>query len=234
MRVRQTSAKPANTSRRPQHLGLLAAGGGIFCAMAALIAYLLWPTWQAGAFTGPKQLPITVGGMLFNVPSDAIRMRLQRRTGAQDRIDLAFAYPALSPPEPPKHVTADTVEETRVVVDRLLLSIAVRNDDLSPDNRVRTIYPRYLDQRAEQHDGLIARSFLEDTPYHGEDLFVGGNGAFIARCTRDDLTPGICLSQRRVENVDMTFRFPRGWLGEWRDVADAMNRLVARLRGKAA
>jgi len=231
MRVRRTSKPP---SRHPQHVGLFAAGGGLLCAAIAIIVYLLWPTWQAGAFAGPKQLPITVGGMLFNVPSDAIRMRLQRRSGAQDRIDLAFAYPSLSPPEPQKHVTADTVEETPVVIDRLLLSIALRSDDLSPDDRLRTIYPRYLDQRAEERNGLTGRSFLNDTPYHGEDLFIGNGGAFVTRCTRDDLTPGICLTQRRIDTVDMTFRFPRAWLTDWRDVAEAMEKLVAKLRGKAA
>src|SRR5579872_2014358 len=228
MRVRRTSKPP---SRHPQHVGLFAAGGGLLCAAIAIIVYLLWPTWQAGAFAGPKQLPITVGGMLFNVPSDAIRMRLQRRSGAQDRIDLAFAYPSLSPPEPQKHVTADTVEETPVVIDRLLLSIALRSDDLSPDDRLRTIYPRYLDQRAEERNGLTGRSFLNDTPYHGEDLFIGNGGAFVTRCTRDDLTPGICLTQRRIDTVDMTFRFPRAWLTDWRDVAEAMEKLVAKLRG---
>jgi len=228
MRVRRTSKPP---SRHPQHVGLFAAGGGLLCAAIAIIVYLLWPTWQAGAFAGPKQLPITVGGMLFNVPSDAIRMRLQRRSGAQDRIDVAFAYPSLSPPEPQKHVTADTVEETPVVIDRLLLSIALRSDDLSPDDRLRTIYPRYLDQRAEERNGLTGRSFLNDTPYHGEDLFIGNGGAFVTRCTRDDLTPGICLTQRRIDTVDMTFRFPRAWLTDWRDVAEAMEKLVAKLRG---
>jgi hypothetical protein len=232
MRVRKTSARLP--SRHPQHFGLFAAGGGMLCAAVAVIVYLLWPTWQAGAFTGPKQLPITVGGMLFNVPSDAIRMRLQRRSGAQDRIDLAFAYPSLSPPEPQKHVTAETVENTPVVVDRLLLSIALRSDDLSPDDRMRTIYPHYLDQRAEERNGLIGRSFLDDTPYHGEDLFIGNGGAFVARCTRDDLTPGICLTQRRIDSVDMTFRFPRAWLTDWRDVAEAMDKLVMKLRGKAS
>jgi hypothetical protein len=229
MRVRKTSARPL--SRHPQHFGLFAAGGGLLCAAIAVIIYLLWPTWQATALAGPKQLPITVGGMLFNVPSDAIRMRLQRRSGAQDRIDLAFAYPSLTPPERQKHVTAETVEDTRVVVDRLLLSIALRSDDLSLDDRIRTIYPHYLDQRAEQRNGLVGRSFLDDTPYHGEDLFVGNGGAFVARCTRDDLTPGICLAQRRLDSVDMTFRFPRAWLADWHDVADAMEKLVAKLRG---
>jgi hypothetical protein len=232
MRVRKTSARPP--SRHSQHFGLFAAGGGLLCAAMAVIIYLLWPTWQATALAGPKQLPITVGGMLFNVPSEAIRMRLQRRSGAQDRIDLAFAYPSLSPPERQKHVTADTVEDTRVVVDRLLLSIALRGDELSPDDRIRTIYPHYLDQRAEERNGLTGRSFLDDTPYHGEDLFVGNGGAFVARCTRDDLTPGICLTQRRVDTVDMTFRFPRAWLADWRDVAAAMDRLLVKLRGKAS
>jgi hypothetical protein len=232
MRVRKTSARLP--SRHPQHYGLFAAGGGMLCAAVAVIVYLLWPTWQAGAFTGPKQLPITVGGMLFNVPSDAIRMRLQRRSGAQDRIDLAFAYPSLSPPERQKHVTADTVEDARVVIDRLLLSIALRGNELSPDDRIRTIYPHYLDQRAEERNGLVARPFLDDTPYHGEDLFIGNGGAFVARCTRDDLTPGICLTQRRIDSVDMTFRFPRAWLTDWRDVAEAMDKLVMKLRGKAS
>jgi hypothetical protein len=228
-----TSARRKRASRI-HHTGPLAAAVGIGAVALSIIVYLLWPTWRAGAFSGPTLMPITVGGMLFNVPSDAIRMRLQRRSGPQERIDLAFAYPTLTPPEPQKHVSADTVDTTPVVIDRILLSIAVRGDELAPDERVRTIYPRYLDQRAASQDGLAGQSFLDASPYHGEDFFTATNPAFVARCTRDDMTPGICLSQRRVENVDMTFRFPRTWLSQWRDVADAMDRLVARLRGKAS
>jgi hypothetical protein len=29
----------------------------------------------------------------------------------------------------------------------------------------------------------------------------------------------------------MTFRFPRAWLSDWRDVAEAMEKLVVKLRG---
>ena len=210
---------------------MIAAAGGGFGAVAVVV-YLLWPTWHAVAFSGPKQLPITVGGMLFNVPSDAIRMRLQRRSGAQDRIDLAFAYPELTPPEPQKHVTVGTVDETPVVIDRILMSIAVRSDDLGWDERVRTIYPRYLQSGSTGENGLLGRAFLEGTPYKHEDLFTADTPAFAARCTRDDLTPGICLSQRRIDNVDVTFRFPRAWLPQWRDVASATDRLLSRLRGR--
>jgi hypothetical protein len=52
-----------------------------------------------------------------------------------------------------------------------------------------------------------------------------------ARCTRDGATPAMCLSERRIDGADLTFRFPRAWLAQWRDVAGAMDRLAAQLRG---
>jgi hypothetical protein len=219
---------------RIPHLRLTAIAGGAGTAAIAVILYLLWPTFQAASVGGPRQLPITVGGMLFNVPSKAIRMRVQRRSGPQDRVDLAFAYPALTPPEPQPHVSADTAELTQVTVDRLLLSIALRGDELSPEERVRTIYPRYVDPRTASQDGLKGQAFLDSSPYRGEDLFTASDAPFAARCTRDQMTPGICLSQRRIDDVDMTFRFPRAWLSDWRNVAAAMDRLVQQLRGHAS
>ena len=50
-----------------------------------------------------------------------------------------------------------------------------------------------------------------------------------ARCTRDTSTPGMCLSEQRIEGADLTFRFPRDWLTQWRDIASAMNRLSAQM-----
>ena len=52
-----------------------------------------------------------------------------------------------------------------------------------------------------------------------------------ARCTRDGSTPGMCLSERRVDGADLTFRFPREWLSQWREVATAMERLTAQMSG---
>ncbi len=211
----------------PIMLGSAVAAGAI-----GLVAYLLWPTWGAGASSGPARLPVSVGATLFNVPATAIRMKIQRHSGPQERIDLGFAFPSLEAPEAPKHVSADTVEQAVQPIDRIFLSIAAHHDTLAPDTRVRTIYPRYLEQAsAPGQDGLTMRAFRDGTPYGNEDLFLADAPTLSARCTRDAATPGMCLSERRIDGADLTFRFPRSWLSQWRDVANAMDRLTLQLLG---
>ena len=211
----------------PIVLGGIAAG----CAVA-LVAYLLWPTWGTRGADAPDKLPVSVGGTLFNLPVTAIRMKIQRHSGPQERIDLDFVYPSLAPPSAPKHVTADTVEAAVQSIDRIFLSIAAHHDALSPEQRAATIYPRYLDQAAAAPaDGLTMRMFRADTPYGSEDFYSAASPALTARCTRDAATPGMCLSERRVGGADLTFRYPRSWLSQWHDVAEAMDRLTAQLRG---
>ena len=78
---------------------------------------------------------------------------------------------------------------------------------------------------------LTMRAFRDGSPYANEDLFSADAPGLNARCTRDGLTPGMCLSERRIDGADLTFRFPRSWLSQWRDVANAMDRLTAQLRG---
>ena len=176
-------------------------------------------------------MPVSVGGTLFNVPTSAIRRKIQRHSGPQERVDLSFIFPSLEPPEAPKHVSADTVEEKVQPIDRIFLSISAHHDSLAPDMRVRTIYPRYLEQASTPvDDGLTMRAFRDGSPYANEDLFSASAPGLNARCTRDGLTPGMCLSERRVDGADLTFRFPRSWLSQWRDVANAMERLTAQLQ----
>jgi hypothetical protein len=206
------------------------------CAVAAgaivLVAFLLWPTWEPEVSSDPARLPMSIGGTLFNVPTAAIRMKIQRRSGAQERVDLNFAFPSLQAPEAPKHVSADSVEDAVQPIDRIFLSISAHHDSLAPDARVRTIYPRYLEEAATAgQDGLTTRAFRDGSPYGNEDLFFASTPNINARCTRDAATPGMCMSERRIEGADLTFRFPRSWLEKWREVADAMDRLTLQLHG---
>lgn len=212
------------------HLLPIVLGGIIAAAALVFVSYLLWPTWEADGASGPARLPISVGSTLFNVPSASIRMKIQHHTGPQERIDLAFSYPSLQPPDAPKHVSAADVDDAMQPIDRIFLSIAAHHDALAPEARVRTIFPRYLEQtQTAREDGLTMRSFREGSPYSGEDLFTATAPDMVARCSREAATPGMCLAERRVEGADLTFRFPRSWLSQWRDVADAMDRLTQQL-----
>jgi hypothetical protein len=222
-----------DTRKDPRgHMILIMVAGALTIGAIALVAYLLWPTWGSDPQSGPARLPVSIGATLFNVPTAAVRMKIQRHTGPQERVDLSFTYPSLEPPEAPKHISADTVEEKPQPIDRVFLSISAHHDTLAPDTRVRTIYPRYLEQDSTPvDDGLSMRAFRDGSPYSNEDLFLANAPALSARCTRDGTTPGMCLSERRVDGADLTFRFPRSWLGQWRDVAGAMERLTVQLHG---
>jgi hypothetical protein len=218
--------------RRRSHMIPVMVGGTITACAIAVVGFLLWPTWGPKASSSPARLPVSVGATLFNVPTMAVRRKIQRHSGPQERVDLSFTFPALEAPDAPKHVSADTVEESMQPIDRIFLSISAHHDILAPDVRVRTIYPRYLEQASPSgQDGLTVRAFRDGTPYGNEDLFVAAAPSLTARCTRDAATPGMCLSERRIDGADLTFRFPRSWLAQWRDVANAMDRLTLQLHG---
>ena len=235
MTLFSTAQHIARGSRRHRrsHIVPIMLGSALAAGAIALVAYLLWPTWGAMLHADPARLPVSIGATLFNVPPAAIRMKIQRHTGPQERIDLSFTFPSLEAPDAAKHVSADTVEETAIQpIDRIFLSISAHHDTLAPDTRVRTIYPRYLEQASPPaQDGLTMRAFRDGTPYSNEDLFFATTPNLNARCTRDAATPGMCLSERRIDGADLTFRFPRSWLAQWRDVAGAMDRLTVQLHG---
>ena len=222
-----------DTRKDPRsHMILIVVAATIAFGAIALVAYLLWPTWGAVPASAPSRLPVSVGSTLFNVPTAAIRRKIQRHSGPQERVDLSFMFPSLEPPDAPKHVSADMVEEKVQPIDRIFVSISAHHDTLAPDTRIRTIYPRYLEQTSTLvDDGLTMRAFRDGSPYGNEDMFSTTAPGLNARCTRDGLTPGMCLSESRIDGADLTFRFPRSWLSQWRDVATAMNRLTAQMRG---
>jgi hypothetical protein len=206
-------------------LGIMAAG-----LAGAPVAYVLWPASAAIAPDAPS-LPITVGGMAFNVPPAAIRFRVQRRPGAQPRIDLTFVWPSLTPPDlSVKPLPTDTPD----VTDRLFVTIAGSDTTLSPAERLKVIYPRYTDAApVVGADGLSLQSFRDGSPYQGEDLIMQPTSPerFLLRCTRRlAATPAMCLHERRLGGADVTVRFPRGWLTDWQATADGIDRLIASFR----
>jgi hypothetical protein len=208
-------------------LGLMAAAAALVCAP---IAYMVWPAPAPVTLDAPS-LPITVGGVTFNAPPAAIRVKIQRRPGTQARIDLMFLWPSLQPPDPAAKPTPAAVPG---LSERIFLTIASGDNTLPPVERLTMIYPRYVDGPASPGaDGLTVRSFRKGSPYQGEDLIYhdAAPERFLLRCTqRNGAAPGMCLHERRMSGADITVRFPRDWLGDWRSVADGIDRLIASLR----
>jgi hypothetical protein len=201
----------------------------------AYIAYVLWPRWPGPAINpNAPALPIIVAGVTFNVPPAAIRAPVQRRAGTHDRIDLAFMWPSLEPPDanakPPLPVEGAPPTQA---FERIFVTIAAGGASVPPAERVLTIYPRYTAAEASAGPGGLALlAFRDGTPYQGEDLIYDAEApGFLVRCTRGaGLTPGTCLYERWIEMVKLVVRFPRDWLTDWRAVAGNIDRLIASLR----
>ncbi len=226
---------PTQTSRRQRrrqtrsHLVPVLLGAVLAFGAIATIGYLLWPTWQSARADDPERIPVSVGGTLFNVSTHAFRRKVQKHSGPQERVDLSYLYPSLEATDVPRHVSVEEFDQAPQPIDRIFLSISAHHDAMSPETRLRTIYPRYSDQVMAPQDGLTTRPFRDATPYSNEDLFLADEPALVARCTRDGATPGMCLSERRIAGADLSFRFPRTWLAQWREVGEAMDTLTKQL-----
>jgi len=173
----------------------LVASLALVLMAVGFVGVVLWPRWPGAAAPNAPALPITVAGELFNVPPAAIRQPLQQRAGPQERVDLAFLWPALSPPDP---AAKPTLADEPNALDRLFVTIAPTDGTLPPVDRINAIFRRYLtDEHFESPDGLIIMSFRDGTPYQGEDLYLDAAAPerFMTRCTRPGPggTPGMCL-----------------------------------------
>jgi len=232
------SSSASRGARRRRNAGnLLALPVVLFAGVIALavvyVGYVLWPRWPGPVATlQAPSLPITIGNVTFNIPPAAIRVTVQRRPGTQERVDLAYLWPSLVPPDPAvKLVPPQSPQE----MDRIFLAIAASDGSLGPAERAKTIYPRYLaDAVNAGPEGLAIRAFRDGTPYQGEDLIYDPTAPdlFLVRCSRQttSLTPGICLYDRRLGTADIVLRFPREWLANWRDVGQSIERLIAGLK----
>jgi hypothetical protein len=222
---------------------VLASVAVLMAAAGTFVSYILWPTWPKSAvLVDAPAMPVTVAGVLFNVPPAAIRAAVQRNPGAHERIDLVFLWPSLAPPTADGRVAAkmsiaegsDAIPTPRTD-DRVFVTIAALGTVLPPAVRLRTIYPRYIEPEATAGpDGLAIVAFRAGTPYEGEDLVYLADKPeqFFALCSRPLHTvPGTCIQERSLDAAEITLRFSREWLEDWRNAAAGLDRLVAQLHG---
>src|SRR6185312_14259495 len=164
----QRGAGKRRSGHNPLGAPLLVFAGVV--VMAALyIAFVLWPRWpDAPVALDAPSLPIVVAGVTFNIEPAAIRMPVQRRPGTLERVDLAYLWPSLLPPDPARKPSLGAPVDPN---ERLFVSIASGDATLPLMERVQNIYPRYLvAEPTAGPDGLTLRAFRNGTPYQGEEL----------------------------------------------------------------
>ncbi|HEX5213585.1 MAG TPA: hypothetical protein VFW22_17810 [Pseudolabrys sp.] len=228
--ARQHPQRRRHAGRSPLAAPLLIFAAATLTA-AAYVAYVLWPRWpDAPASLDAPQMPVIVAGATFNIEPAAIRMAVQRHPGTQERVDLAYVWPSLTPPDPALRPSPGAPVDPN---ERLFVTIASGDDTLPLMERVQTIYPRYLVAEAVAGpEGLTLRGFRDGTPYQGEELVFeqAAPEHFLARCSKKGVVnSGECLLERRIGKADITFRFPRDWLSNWKNVAAGIDKLTARL-----
>ncbi|HWK96117.1 MAG TPA: hypothetical protein VNR39_11905 [Pseudolabrys sp.] len=232
--IAQHPASRRRVAKRRKHAGPLVAPVAVFaaaCIVAAVyVAYVLWPRWpDAPVATDAPSIPITVGGTVFNIEPAAVRIPSQRNAGTKNRIDVAYLWPSLIPPDPSiKVIDGKPVDPN----ERLFALIQIDDGALPLAERVKNIYPRYLSKtQASGPDGLVVHPFRAETPYEGEDLVYDPTQQFLTRCSRQGVAnAGTCLLEKRAGAADITFRFPREWLSDWQNVAAGIDKLMARWR----
>jgi hypothetical protein len=222
---------------RPTSEGLLyviiTVAVSLAVTLLGFVGYAMWPSAPAvDVGIDAPSLPITVAGGLFDVPPQAIRAAVQRHAGAQERVDLVYLWPSLVPPEP------NGPAPSLAARDRVFLTIAAATS-LAPIERLKAIYPHYAaTDPTPGPPGLAIFPFRDGSPYQGEELVFDAEAPekFLARCARtvNPLTPGTCLAERRIGNADVTARFPRDWLDNWRDVEAGLEKLIGQLRPAGA
>ena len=227
-----TRRRQAGRSPLMGPLVLLAA---VMLIAASYVAYVLWPRWADSQVTlDAPALPIIVAGTYFNIEPAAIRMPVQRHPGTQERVDLAYLWPSLTPPDPAIQPTIGVPVDPN---ERLFITIASGDGTLPLLERVQTIYPRYLvPEPTAGPPGLTLRGFRDGTPYQDEELVFeqAAPEHFLARCSRKGVAnSGTCLLERRIGNADITLRFPRDWLSNWKSLAAGIDRLIVRLHPEA-
>ena len=229
-------------------MGMLMGMLTVAAIAGGFIGYVLWPRWP-GPTVPPDApaLPVTIAGTPFNVPPAAMRIPLQRGAGAHERVDLAFLWPSLEPPDSRASGTRASGARApgaaaQQTVDRLFVTITTAGDTLTPAERIKTIYPRYAAADADiEPSGLAVKAFRSGTPYQGEDLIYDSvydsatPEGFLVRCSRNSTgpTPGICLYSQRIDHADIVVRFPRDWLTDWRAIEAGIARLIEGLRPRS-
>lgn len=221
------------------HSGWLIVGIVFFAIMLLSGLFLGWylrpgpgspaaPTGQSGL------VRLSVHGTSFVIPANYIEDAKARAGGEMNSVTLVTLFSSW------RGYSEDEAPQFGNAPDSRLIRLSLRGDPNSLDARERLnrIYrPHLAEDRGEQGPfGLTRYDFVPESGYDDADLFTGENekGLMLFLCERPsaEFPSPNCLAIDRplAPDLSYSYRFKRAYLGRWREVAQGVDRLIARFR----
>ena len=197
----------AIAARAPRRIDGLVAATAVGALIAALALVDLGGLWlRRGARSDDAPARVVLAGREVTVPA----LWLARTPEPGLRIDLAIPFPA----------SLDGPEE------RLFVT-AVPAEGAAPG--LGAHHTRFLSAVARSHPGgLVHRRYRDGSPFDGESLYVTPpDGAlFSARCAVVEEDGAGCLTELRLDGLDLRVRFPASRLGSWEAILATLQRTL--------
>jgi hypothetical protein len=204
---------------------------------AAVLLYYLAPSpnslieEHASPSAGRYRVQLRVGSLSLTVPANYLPYASERSGGP--RREVAF-YAEL----PDFHGFTDftAAEFAGNSPHSRVVHILITREafDVGESARLKRIYlNEVVDRRGRTAPAALTEyEFRNDSGYRGEDLFVGrDDGAdVVMRCTRPAAeipSPNCMREVQYAPGLLLSYRFKRSQLGEWRQIATGVERLVA-------
>lgn len=201
-------------------------------AIGANAAWLLHDAREPSQPDG--EVRVDLNGSVIWLPRALMRDPAQQGGGRMVRVDLAVSRGDFAPIPVSRLAQAD-----EVVGGILNMSIAHAGQNPAPAEQLQQLYARFLRPETQLGPaGLTRREFRPGTPYEDKLLFIGAgplgtnqSRLFIALCPLHaaDIEP--CIARLRQETLDITLRFSKEALADWRQAGSGALALLGRAMG---
>jgi hypothetical protein len=184
---------------------------------------------------GSAEINVIIGGVPHRIPENYTRFAYARRGGAQDRVELYALLPDLSPYNPGRAAAfQDNSPDSRV----LLFDLEYYHAKLSETDQFRKVFLKLVidPDGARGPYGLRRYDFDPSSGYRDEEMFVSENEdgtVVVFRCFKaaPDILSPTCRRDLRLSNeIGLTYRFKRSYLGDWRDIDSHVRTLALSFR----
>lgn len=216
----------------------------VFYAFAALallsVAISLGGKWfgrsiaMAGYTDDTTVREVVIGNNVIAVPANVIRFERARRDGIASRLDLYLRYPQM---DGYSEAARDNFNNAGSNKDIVFLSFEEKAMSRDMSGRFAPIYSALIVQPGTPgQGGMTFYRFNEKSGYLNERLAVAerpGKDPFVARClsgpsAEESLAP--CERDIQVgDNLSLTYRFPKEFLGGWQALDAAIAAETARI-----